>query len=106
MRKGLRTTMSSRRSKFEIYIDILTEIKGGTVIPTRIMYGANLSWKPLKQILRTLTTQGLIVEQSMGNDDKRTKRAYALTERGENVLKYFNRAKGLLELERAIEIRN
>jgi predicted transcriptional regulator len=98
--------VSSRRSKFEIYIDILTEIKSGTVIPTRIMYGANLSWKPLKQILKTLTVQGLIAEQSMGNGDKRTKKAYALTERGDNVLKYFNRAKGLLELERAIEIRD
>jgi len=98
--------MPSRRSKFEIYIDILTEIKGGTVIPTRIMYGANLSWKPLKQILKTLTAQELIVEQSMGEGDKRTKKAYALTERGENVLKYFNRAKGLMELEKAVEIRN
>jgi len=102
----LRTVMSSRRSKFEIYIDILTEIKSGTVIPTRIMYGANLSWKPLKQILKTLTAQGLIVEQSMDDDDKRTKKAYALTERGDNVLKYFNRAKGLLDLERAVEIRD
>jgi len=98
--------MPSRRSKFEIYVDILTEIKSGTVIPTRIMYGANLSWKPLKQILKTLTAQGLIVEQSMDKGDKRTKKAYALTEKGENVLKYFNRAKGLMELERAVEIRN
>jgi len=98
--------MTSRRSKFEIYIDILTEIKSGTVIPTRIMYGANLSWKPLKQILMTLTAQGLINEQSMGDGDKRTKKAYAVTEKGENVLKYFNRAKGLLELEKAIQIRD
>jgi len=97
--------MSSRRSKFEIYIDILTEIKRGTVIPTRIMYGANLSWKPLEQTLKTLIAQGLIIEQSM-DDDKRTKKAYALTEKGENVLKYFNRAKGLLELERTVEIRD
>jgi predicted transcriptional regulator len=97
--------VSNRRSKFEIYIDILAEIKSGTVIPTRIMYGANLSWKPLKQILKTLIAQGLIVEQSMDEDDKRTKKAYSLTEKGDNVLKYFNRAKGLLELERAIEIR-
>ena len=95
--------MSTRRSKLEIYIDILAAIKGGTIIPTRIMYGANLSWKPLKQILKTLIAQGLIVEQSMDDDDKRTKRTYALTEKGDDVLKYFNRAKGLLERERAVE---
>jgi len=96
--------MSSRRSKFEIYIDILAEIKGGTVIPTRIMYGVNLSWKPLKQILKTLTAQMLIEEQSMGDIDKRTRKVYALTEKGENVLNYFNRAKGLMEMERTVEI--
>jgi len=96
--------MSSRRSKFEIYMDILAEIKGGTVIPTRIMYGVNLSWKPLKQILKTLTAQMLIEEQSMGDIDKRTRKVYALTEKGENVLNYFNRAKGLMEMERTVEI--
>jgi len=95
--------MLGRRSKFEIYLDILAEIKGGTVKPTRIMYGANLSWKPLKQILMMLTAQGLIVEQSMG-DDKRSRKSYSLTEKGENVLNYFNRARGLLKLEKAIEI--
>jgi len=98
--------MPSRRSKFEVYIDILDEIKSGTGIPTRIMYGANLSWKPLKQILKTLTAQGLINERSMDDGDKRTKKAYAITEKGENVLKYFKRAKGLMELERAIQIRD
>jgi len=96
--------MSSRRSKFEIYMDILAEIKGGTVIPTRIMYGVNLSWKPLKQILETLTAQMLIEEQSMGDIDKRTRKVYALTEKGENVLNYFNRAKGLMEMERTVGI--
>lgn len=95
--------MSKTRSRFEIYMDTLAEIKGGTVIPTRIMYGANLSWKPLMQTLRTLTTHGLIEEQSNG-DDKRTKKVYALTEKGGNVLKYFNCVKGLMELEKAIEI--
>jgi predicted transcriptional regulator len=96
--------MPSRRSRFEMYVDILTEIRSGTVLPTRIMYGANLSWKPLKQILGTLTAQGLIEEQSMDDGDKRTKKFYALTDKGEKVLTYFNRAKGLLELEKAVEI--
>ncbi|MBM3291602.1 hypothetical protein FJY84_02875 [Candidatus Bathyarchaeota archaeon] len=92
--------MSARRSKFEIYIDILTEIKTGTIIPTRIMYGANLSWKPLKYILETMCNQGLIEEYSLLEGDKRTKKAYRLTEKGDNVLKYFNRAKDLMEIEK------
>jgi predicted transcriptional regulator len=99
-------TMMSRRSKFEIYIDILNEIKSGTVIPTRIMYGANLSWKPLKQILSNFIAQGLIVEQVSDDGDKRRRKVYALTEKGDNVLKYFSKVKGLLELEKAVQIRD
>jgi predicted transcriptional regulator len=94
--------MSIRRSKFEIYMDILAAIKGGTVTPTRIMYRVNLSWKPLKQIFETLTAQGLIVERSMA-DDKRTRKVYALTEKGENMLNYFGRAKVLMDVDRAVE---
>ena len=89
--------MSIRRSKFEIYIDIMSLIKNGTVIPTRIMYNANLSWKPLKEILNTLCLQGVIQEISGDGDDKRTKRNYVLTEKGENILRYFNKAKCLME---------
>lgn len=95
--------MLGRRSRFEIYVDILAKIKSGTVIPTRIMYEANLSWKPLKQTLRMLTAQGLVKQSKC--DDKRTKKVYSLTEKGENVLNYFNRAKGLLELEKAAELK-
>jgi predicted transcriptional regulator len=99
-------TMMSRRSKFEIYIDILTEIRNGTVIPTRIMYGANLSWKPLKQILKNFITQGLIVERVSEDGDKRKRKTYALTEKGDNVLRYFSKAKGLMEFEKVVQIRD
>jgi predicted transcriptional regulator len=98
--------MTNRRSKLEIYIDILEEINQGVVIPTRIMYGANLSWKPLQQILKSLTSQELIVEYTMDDGDKRTKKAYKLTEKGINVLRYFNKAKDLVEKERVPEMKN
>jgi predicted transcriptional regulator len=91
--------MTNRRSKLEIYIDILEQIRSGTVIPTRIMYGANLSWKPLQQILKSLVHQDLITECAIDDDDKRTKKAYQLTEKGVNVLKYFNKAKELVEMD-------
>jgi len=50
----------SRRSRFEMYVDILTEIKRGTGLPTHIMYGSNLSWNPLKNTLEKLVAKGFI----------------------------------------------
>lgn len=98
--------MINRRSKLEIYIDILKEINNGVIIPTKIMYGANLSWKPLQQILKSLVNQELIEEFTSENGDKRTKKAYNLTEKGINVLRYFNKAKELVENDRVPELRN
>jgi len=92
--------MKHRRSKLEIYLDVIQIIKNGTRKPTRIMYGANLSWKPLQHILRSMVSQELIREiDARDGRDKRTNKYYEITQKGENVVKYFKRAKGLLELE-------
>lgn len=92
--------MKPRRTKLELYLDVLWVIKNGTRKPTRIMYGANLSWKPLQQILKSLVSQGLIrAVDASESRDKRTNTCYELTQKGENVIRYFNRAKELLELE-------
>jgi len=89
-----------RRSKLEVYLDVLWTIKNGTKKPTRIMYESNLSWKPLQRTLNSLLTQELIAEYSPENlRDKRTTACYELTQKGENVIKYFKRAEDLLELE-------
>ena len=98
--------MTNRRSKLEIYIDILEEIHNGVIIPTKIMYGANLSWKPLQQILTSLVTQELIEEVTAEKGDKRTKIAYNLTEKGMNVIRYFNKAKELVESNKVPELSN
>jgi predicted transcriptional regulator len=90
--------MSARRSKFEIYVDVLIEIKNGSQKPTKIMYGANLSWKPLQQILKSLVQQNLIIEFEGTRKDKRTKSRYQLTNKGENVVRYFIKARNLVEL--------
>ena len=90
-----------RRLKLEVYMDVLWVIKNGTRKPTRIMYGANLSWKPLQRILRSLVSQDLIGELDYsGSRDKRTNKVYELTSKGENVIRYFNQAKHLLKVER------
>ena len=95
-----RSLLRSRRTKLELYLDVLWVIKNGTRKPTRIMYGANLSWKPLQRILASLVSQDLLrpIDASK-NRDKRTNTCYELTQKGENVIQYFNRAKELLVLE-------
>ena len=90
--------MSSRRSRFEIYIDVLKEVKSGANKPTQIMYGANLSWKPLQGILKSLLNQGLLTEIEGDPRDKRTKVTYELTQKGENVVRYYVKAKSLVEI--------
>jgi predicted transcriptional regulator len=63
------------------------------------MYGANLSWKPLQRVLVSLIRQDLVIEiESVNPRDKRTSVCYDLTQKGENVLGYFNKARALLEL--------
>ncbi len=90
----------ARRSKLEIYLDVLWAIKKGTRKPTRIMYEANLSWKPLQRILKSMISQGLIFEfDASGERDKRTSNVYEITQKGENIVNYFNRGKEFLKLE-------
>jgi predicted transcriptional regulator len=90
--------MSQRRSRFEIYVDILNEIRNGSHKPTQIMYGANLSWKPLQQMLASLVKQGLIEELEGLRKDRRTKTRYKLTSKGHNVVRYYLKAKSLIEI--------
>jgi len=90
--------MSTRRSRVEVYIDILARIKGGETLPTRIMYGVKLSWNILQSALKSLISQGLIEEYNEYKGNDRSKKFYRITEKGENVLKYFNRIDSILEL--------
>ena len=98
--------MASRRSKLEIYVNIMDEIRNGTVLPTRIMYATNLSWKPFKQMLTSLIDQELVEEFEPEKGDDRTNKIYGITEKGKNVLEYFGKAKALVEPRKPIEIMN
>ena len=85
----------TRRSKMEIYIDILRVISDGNHKPTHIMYRANLSWERLKRYLKFLGSQGLLknVERTQGSN-------YELTEKGRELLKYFRKIEGMLYYKR------
>ena len=92
--------MKNRRSKLEIYLDVLKVIKEGTTKPTRIMYGSNLSWKLLQGVLNSMVDQSLIEEIDMSTSrDKRTNTVYQVTTKGDSVMRYFTRAKGLIEVD-------
>ena len=90
--------MSLRRSKLEILLDVLSAVSNGVNKPTRIMYSANLSCNPVQKILERLVDQGLLKEiEKTGS--KRTKKKYTITEQGVNVIRYFEDAKNLIEIE-------
>ena len=91
--------MSARRSKFQLSVEVLGQIKAGEKKPTRIMYSANLSWKSLKEILESLVSQGLVEENVVSMTSKRAKRRYRITPKGENVLQYYNMVSDLIEIE-------
>ena len=77
----------ARRSRLEIYFDLLKVVEKGVDKPTRIMYKTNLSWKTLHEILSVLVSKGFISEKRV----KYSKRYY-ITERGHNALSYHRRS--------------
>ena len=88
-----------RRSKMEMYVDILKVLaKNGPLKLTHIMYKANVNCSVLKQNLDFLIQQNLIEEQIRRKKRNKTKVRYAITEQGKTVIKYFN------EVNRALQI--
>lgn len=67
------------RSKARIYVDILTSIMkhGGRSGPTRILYGANLSYDRLMKHLRQLIKLGLVEKEKQNGTT-----IYKLTDKG------------------------
>ncbi len=64
------------------------------------MYGANLSWKLLQGILSSMVGQDLIQEVDVSESrDKRTNKVYSVTNKGDSVIRYFDRAKGLIDVD-------
>ncbi len=82
-----------RRSKLEMYIDILKVLaQRGPLKLTHIMYKANVNCSVLKEYLDFLIQQNLVEEQTVGK--KRI--VYVVSEKGLMVLKYFRELKVLL----------
>jgi len=84
-----------RRSKLEIYLDILKVLSGsGQLKLTHIMYETNVNCCILKEFLGFLIKQNLVEERTVG----RQRVVYSITQRGIAVLEYFR------ELQQALPI--
>jgi len=90
-------SLTQRRSKLDIMMTVLGAIKDGVDKPTRIMYTANMSWNSTQKVFEDLLEQDLIyVTEKPGL--KRAKKRYHITEKGLNVLQYFEGAKLLIRV--------
>ena len=74
-----------RRSRIELYVDVLRAIANGRESPARIVYAANLSYDRVVRSLNFLAEQELVIKNIEGK-----KKRYAITEKGMDVVRYFN----------------
>ena len=88
-----------RRSKLEMYVDILKVLaRHGSLKLTHIMYKANVNCSVLKQYLDFLIQQNLVEEQALHEKRNKTKIVYVITERGRTVLRYFRELNSALHI--------
>jgi len=84
-----------RRSKLEMYVDILTVLAHrGPLKLTHVMYKANVNCSVLKEYLDFLIKQNLVEERIVG----KARVVFAITQRGITVLKYFREIKQVLPI--------
>jgi predicted transcriptional regulator len=79
-----------RRTRLEIYFDVLRAIKNGNGIKTRMMHAANISGHRLNEILNSLICQGFIEElKTLHWSDKKIRVTYDFTPKGEKITNYL-----------------
>jgi len=84
-----------RRSKLEMYVDILKVLAHrGPLKLTHVMYKANVNCSVLKEYMDFLIKHGLVEERTIG----KRRVVYAITQRGITVLKYFRELKQVLPI--------
>ena len=84
-----------RRSKVEMYVDILEVLaQRGPLKLTHIMYGANVNCSVLKEYLDYLAKQGLVEEKIV----RKERMVYAVSQLGMTLLKQFKALKEVLPI--------
>lgn len=86
--------MTTKRGRLEIIHDLLNAIqqKGGTIKPTHLLYKSNLSHKKMKEYVDELIKQEFVTE-----DNKKDRKVYAITDKGNEFLTEFQRIKRFAE---------
>lgn len=92
--------MIGKRSRLELYLEVLRVIGKGVGKPTNIMYKCNLSWTNCREILEFLTEQGFITFINNSN-----RRFYKLTENGRDLLRNLDKIQCLLTADKRKENR-
>ena len=82
-------------------LSVLSTIKKGVDKQTRIMYATNISWNPLQEVLSSLVKQELLLEIEVPGN-KRSRKRYEVTEKGVDVLTYFEGSSELLDIKEVI----
>ena len=68
-------------------VDVLRAVRGGAVLPTRVMYRSNLSWSVCQDLLKHLVARGLLETHAEGE-----RRLIVLTPKGSLALSEYCRA--------------
>jgi predicted transcriptional regulator len=76
----------SRRSAFEVRLDVLSVVSEGCAKPTQIMYRSNTSWTVLQEILSWLTASGFLRQS-----EERSRTEYAVTDKGYAIVRDYVR---------------
>lgn len=96
--------MSLRRSRFEIYRELLTQVHNGDYQPNRMMYSTELPWYTFNQVMQTLISQKFLVE--VDQIDKGSRARYKVTEKGERFLEYLGKALNSVDMIEEIQFVN
>ena len=86
--------MSSRRTRTQIYLDILRAVqqKDGRIKKTHIVYKANLTHSRLKEYMDHLTDMGFIERKKSGHQT-----FFSITDEGKRFLSEVNKLKKISE---------
>ena len=93
--------MPTRRSRLEIKLKILQAVTEGVDKPTRIMYAVNMSWDTMVEFVGSLVDKGFLNE-IVETEGKRTKKRYKITQKGRDVIAYFEETRKRIDLESLI----
>ena len=89
-----------RRSKLELYLDILRTLKlGNSMKPTQIMYKVNICYMYLEKYLEFLIKQNLAERRASGG----SRAEYIITQKGLDLLRTYGELAQALHIGRTIK---